>query len=921
MSSINFDNVWLLLIAVPLVLAFAVAFCIAINKDNRNFHNVASSVLHVLIAILVAFSAAGTSIETVVTETDVYVVADVSYSSNRNLDTIDEYIDELQDHLPRNSRLGIVCFGLDQQVITPAGQEIQSVKTAEVDDSGTDIVSALSFVGKIFRADVKKRVVLITDGKQTDESDPSALRRVVSELNHDNIVVDAIYLDNNVKLGESEAQVTSVDYAETVYKNREAQATVQINSRLHTKANVSLWKDGEEVEVEPITLKTGRNYVTFALPTTTEGVYDYEIRLQAEEDRNPHDNVQYFTQTVLSSVKVLLVTGLRSDGAALAEAMGENAQITTYLLNETTRYTGPYTVSNLCQYDEIVLSNVNLALMDYCDMFVDSVLSVVNDLGKSLVTMGNLYMRPDEVQSGEEVVQNSAQSALARLAEKLPVDYMNSARDKKLITFVFDESDSMFNNGRLLRAQTAAKEIINSSIVTEEDSVAIVSFNGNKATELGVTKLTEKGREEALEAIDGLSVKHGTMISGGLEQTYIDIAALNEYERQVILMSDGMNSAADPDADVYAWADALGSTPGIAVSVLDVGRGAGDKWDESWVEASNRLKEIARLGKGKYMLADTDSTLKNFILPEITNDVGDAIVDGQQTKLNVEINKAEVLEGLDTDALPTISGYINTGLRHSAKNVLTVDHKLTGNRTMKVPVYAYWTMGKGKISSFTSNITDNPSGGNIGQEYYWLSKWYEGNTAKTFFKNVLTSSTPTERNDNPFSVSLNAQTGYCGLTIAPVEVKNGATVDIRVVLPDETEIAVNNTVFDSSVYTASFSTLMQGKYKITVDYSYNGIVNTYSTYTDVSYLPEYDSFALFEPGPLYTMLSESGTVSEDGKLTIEHDENEVDKRIVRLEIPLLIAAVALFVADIVIRKLKWSDIRSLFTKVNKEGKA
>ena len=92
MSSINFDNIWLLLIAVPLVIAFVIAFCIAVNKDNRNWHNVTSSVLHVLIAVLVAFSAAGTSVETVVTETHVYVLADVSYSAPRNLDKIDEYI-------------------------------------------------------------------------------------------------------------------------------------------------------------------------------------------------------------------------------------------------------------------------------------------------------------------------------------------------------------------------------------------------------------------------------------------------------------------------------------------------------------------------------------------------------------------------------------------------------------------------------------------------------------------------------------------------------------------------------------------------------------------------------------------------------------------------------------------------------------
>jgi hypothetical protein len=322
------------------------------------------------------------------------------------------------------------------------------------------------------------------------------------------------------------------------------------------------------------------------------------------------------------------------------------------------------------------------------------------------------------------------------------------------------------------------------------------------------------------------------------------------------------------------------------------------------------------------MLADSDSVLNDFVLPEISNDVGDAVVDGQRTSVKVEIAKSEVLEGIDE--LAYINGYINTGLRYSAKNVLTAEHKLTGNRTIKVPVYAYWTVGKGKVASFTSNLTDKPDGEGLGDESsYWLSQWYEDATANVFFKNVLTSNVPKERNDVPFSVSLNAQTGYCSLTVAPVEVKNDGVVYVRITRPDGTEelLDEDDVLFYASVYTTSFSTKEAGKYTAEVGYSYKGSSFTYSTYEYVSYLPEYDSFTLFEPAPLYTMLSGNGTVSEDGTLKIENDENSLDRRIVRLQIPLLIGAVVLFVVDIVIRKLRWEDIRSLFIKVNKGGKA
>ena len=56
-------------------------------------------------------------------------------------------------------------------------------------------------------------------------------------------------------------------------------------------------------------------------------------------------------------------------------------------------------------------------------------------------------------------------------------------------------------------------------------------------------------------------------------------------------------------------------------------------------------------------------------------------------------------------------------------------------------------------------------------------------------------------------------------------------------------------------------------------------------------------------------------VSEDGSITIENNENELSTYTLSLTVPLFIAAVVLFVVDIIIRKLKWNDIKSLFVKI------
>ena len=100
MSNISFDNVYLLFLIIPLVAVFAIPFALAVRKDNVNGHNIASGVLHIIIAVIVSFAIAGTTVNSVMTATEVYVVVDASYSTHRNTDVIDGYIQNVRDELP-----------------------------------------------------------------------------------------------------------------------------------------------------------------------------------------------------------------------------------------------------------------------------------------------------------------------------------------------------------------------------------------------------------------------------------------------------------------------------------------------------------------------------------------------------------------------------------------------------------------------------------------------------------------------------------------------------------------------------------------------------------------------------------------------------------------------------------------------------
>ena len=71
MNSINFDNPWLLIIGIPLLLMVIVSFIIAVRKDNKTIHNVTSFAIHILIVILITLGLAKTSYERIITETNI----------------------------------------------------------------------------------------------------------------------------------------------------------------------------------------------------------------------------------------------------------------------------------------------------------------------------------------------------------------------------------------------------------------------------------------------------------------------------------------------------------------------------------------------------------------------------------------------------------------------------------------------------------------------------------------------------------------------------------------------------------------------------------------------------------------------------------------------------------------------------------
>lgn len=895
MNSISFANVYLLFLVIPLVALVTVPFALAVRSDNRNGHNIASLVLHLVMAALIAFAAAGTSIVTVITQTEVIVVADVSYSANKNLDTVDGYINELRKNLPRNSKMGIICFGKDYKMITELGGEIKSVKESGVDDTETNIGSALTYAGSLFGEDVIKRLVLISDGRQSDLRDSNSLKRISDELSNKGVRIDAMYLDDNLTESNREIQVSRAEFTKTAFLNKAERAVAYIDSSYAVNnVRITLYSDGEPLESRVESLSFGSNAISFNLPTSEEGSFNYEIRvegLEENEDGCSFNNAYSFTQKVSGAVSVLVMTGDNKNLELVEEVYGEDCSIVSYVGAAFAQ--APYTVEELCKYDEIVLADVDVTTHPMATMLLDSLDKVVSVFGKNLITLGDLNIQANE----SEVIKG--------LGNMLPVNYGKNDEDPKLYTLVIDTSRSMETNYRQIISKQAAIKLLGQ--MSPADYVCVVEFNGDYRVAHSPKALGDG--KAAVQAINALGVTQGTLLTLGLQAALDQMNSYTAFrQKRILLITDGLTFSAGSGANDDELKDVVQHMRMNNIKmpvVIDVGRGADMTSTES-VAAQTLLKNIASWSGNPegYKFANSLELLDSIMM-DVTDDMFKMTIEGS-SYLQIKRTTDETVKDLtvpDAEYEPTVGGFINNSAKSGAVTVLNTKY-LDDGVYLQAPLYAYWKYGAGKVSSFTSSLGKN-----------WASsgRWDE---MGKFFKNVLTENVPSEKADYPYTVEVSTEGKYARLAISPVNLYPDATASVEVTSPDG-----NATVYEmtsgSTEYYADFETPDLGKYEMAITYSYGGKEYKTSAYLDLSYLAEYDSFVNFDASELYKMVGGNGVVSEDGKLKIENDDRDVGTYVMSLTVPLLAVCAGLFVVDIIIRKLKWNDIKNLFVKVNK----
>lgn len=871
MRNVSFDNWWLLLIAVPLAAAVVAPYLWAIRKENKTKATVTSLVLHLVIVCIIALALAGTTVTTYMTKTEVVYVADVSYSTNKNLALIDEYIAKVSKTHPKNTQSSLVCFGEDYQLMADFGEKFPSVTTATVNVDATDISSALSYAGKLFSNDTIKHIVLITDGNETDPNAASNLVRVVEELYANRVYLDVIFIDSGLKEGEKEVQLTSVDASAATYLNHDAtvKALVQCSAE-NVETKITLYRDGQQQSQRIANLQQGYNTIEFPLDTSAVGSYDYKVTVEtvdAANDLSKENNECQFTQSVTGTLNVLLITNNQGDVDVLQGLYGSDVVIDSYV---KTPYV-PFTVESLCLYDEIVLCGVDVATLENAEAFVDSLDKAVSVFGKTLINMGD-----GKLQNGSD------DDAVNAYKDLLPVNYGNSEQDHKLYAIVIDSSRSMNFNYKMHYAKLVAENLL--SILNDGDRVMILGFSGEPRMIHAITDASE--RYKLIQAITEVSATQGTVMGAALQATFDIIKSMPEENKQVMLISDGLSYDKESQNPVSIAAQMFEA--GITVSTVNIASNDGKAL----------MQQVAQAGHGNSFDVSSEEDATQVVYDRISPELGELVILGQ-TKVNVQNANDPVIKGLGK--LPTVQGYIQNKAKTNATVILRVPYQKPSGKVADVPLYAYWNYGHGKVACFASDLMSD-----------WTKDW-KGTEGETFLRNVFSTGIPEERVDYPYTLNVEFDGVQSLVEVIPVTINPYATLQMEITDPSGNK-ETRTLYFDQTRYYYEFATPELGKYQVTITYSYgtNTYVNTAVFHIDRS--PEYDSFALYSAASLTSAVRDRGVVYEDDSLKVENNMDEVSTYTVDYTIPLLAIAVALYVIDIIIRKLTWADIKSFFKK-------
>jgi Mg-chelatase subunit ChlD len=859
---ISFERPMFLILAIPL-LAFTLIPWFKLSKTTRRSgKHVLSLTLRIICIVLTTLLLSGFMTVKQTKKTSVIILADLSDSTRHVRQQMNNYVRDAVEHADKETRIGLMTFGYDTVYELPLTTDLRFV-SFETSPQGnhTNLANAIIMANAMMPSDTNRRIIILTDGKQTIGDALESARQVAAQ----GVRIDAILLETGT-VGK-EVQVNKINLPETLYVGEEFELVVEIESNYKADAVLRLFDEQELKTVQNISLQEGINKFVFTDVATAPGVKNYRVEIETKEDDILRNNRMYSYIRVLGTPRLLIIDGTGNESHEFVKILGDTANY-----DVVSPRMAPTTLENLRKYESVVMMNVSKS--DLPQGFDDMLEQYVRQLGRGLLTVG-----------GDEsyALGGWADSTLEKI---LPVNvYQRDEGEIASLALVIliDNSGSMQSghNSPLELAKEGAARAVRS--LKNIDEVGVIAFSDNAKRIVEMTSGEDK--DYVINRIARIPSGGGTMMYTAMEMAYNDLVNSDKAVKHVILLSDG--NPADKGFDKIAQ---MMKEKNITLTTIAIGGSAN----------VNLLASLARITEGRIYKAVNAKDLPDIMLQETFLAMGEYL--NNKTFIPSLVQSSPVVKGITS--FTQLHGYIGTELKDAATLVLASDDDR--------PIYAEWQYGLGFVASYTSDLNGK-----------WSKTLLEWDKGQDFILNMVSRILPQEEDPDLGRVET-SKSGDKGHIKAILNTgieggEDNIETIAQVISPSGKEINVPLTLSGLGVYEGDFVLEEEGNYLINVvQYKDGKVILSKESAIVSSYSDEYDAF-LKSGEVINTVVSNANGEVWDNIHDILKIKLLGAKEYIGYTLPLLILIIIILLIDITIRRLQFGSFIRAITQKSSAG--
>lgn len=880
---IVFERPLFLLLLLPAIAFALIPYFRSPKRYRKTRNRITSIVMHMIVMVLAIAVLAGMTLQYDVPNKDneLILLVDKSHSNEKSNDGKEDFIYQVLRSAGSQFKVGIVTFGYDQVYAATISADTDAVydeylRSVAPDDSASDIAAALNYATTLFTKPEAGRIVLLSDGWETDGDAETAIKAVAAQ----GTKVDTVHFPD--AHGE-EVQIISCtlpDY--TIRHGENFPVTLELQSSYEGEAVVTMYDDATQIgEATTVRLSKGIQTVELDAILPVPGLHKLAFEITSEGDTLAQNNAYNTYVNIEVFDKILVVESIVGESDSLREMMPD---MKCNVVNVSDVSKMPKTLDELREYDEVIL--VNVSNKDMPKGFDELLYKYVNEIGGGLFTVcGN----EDDGNPNDEMFTANAfnrDDMYGSIYQQLlPVEIINYTPPVGVI-IIIDCSGSMYNpdkqmsyeGSKLFAAQQGAESCLDA--LTERDYVGIMTFMDSYDETLELTPRPE--RDKILSAIDSLPKGGGaTNFAPAIERAGNALLALTEVEkRHIILVTDGEPT---DNEELYGANIKRNAEMGITMSIVGIGCTASARSQMTYVLETYAGADESHFHDVNDINQVPTVMREDLQVPEIKD------INYSPFTPVLESNNPFFM-GVDQSTMPVLSGFYGSKLKPGAELILSGEY---------VPLYAQWKVGKGTVGSFMCDLNGT-----------WSKEFIASETGQALVNHMVTALLPSESVRAPkIQLSLKEQNYQTQMNIF-TQADETDTVEIKIIprfanAQEQTLYALPSEGFGR----VAFSITQPGVYAIEVTRkdAAGNVIATATTFKSFSYSQEYNIFRDEAEGrELMANLADDGggvVIADAHEVfanVVKYLHKTIDPRLVFITIVLVA-----FLLDIAVRKFKF----------------